>query len=152
VAVRARMPNPDLMLLPGMYTTVRVVAGTLKSGYEVPQLSVQRDSQGSFVLVAGQDGTVTAKRVEVVSTVGANWVLSSGLADGDQVVVSGIQNARPGMKVRPVPADAKPGEPAPAPAPGTTPAPEAATPPAAETASPPAADTADAPAPSSSGS
>jgi len=104
-----------------MYTTVRITAGVLKSGFEVPQLSVQRDGQGSFVMVAGPDGTVTAKRVDIVSTVGANWVISSGLADGDQVVVSGIQNARPGMKVKPVPADAKPAAApaAPAPTPGS---------------------------------
>ena len=121
VAFRARVPNPDRQLLPGMYTTVRITAGVLKSGFEVPQLSVQRDGQGSFVMVAGPDGTVTAKRVDIVSTVGANWVISSGLADGDQVVVSGIQNARPGMKVKPVPADAKPAAApaAPAPTPGS---------------------------------
>ncbi|MEO8062158.1 MAG: efflux RND transporter periplasmic adaptor subunit [Pseudomonadota bacterium] len=116
VAFRARMPNPDRMLLPGMYTTVRITAGTLKSGYEVPQLAVQRDGEGSFVMVAAQDGAVSAKRVDVVSTVGANWIISSGLADGDQVVVSGIQMARPGMMVKPVPAEAKPEAPAAAPA------------------------------------
>jgi membrane fusion protein (multidrug efflux system) len=152
VAFRARVPNPDHMLLPGMYTTVRVIAGTLKSGFEVPQLAVQRDSQGSFVLVAGQDGTVVAKRVEVVSTVGANWIISSGLADGDQVVVSGIQNARPGMKVKPVPADAKPGAAAPAGAPGAAPAAGADKSTAAETDTSSAAGTADAPAAPSSGS
>jgi membrane fusion protein, multidrug efflux system len=122
VAFRARLPNPDRLLLPGMYTTVRIIAGTLKRGFEVPQLAVQRDSQGAFVLVAGQDGTVTAKRVDVVSSVGARWIISSGLDDGDQVVVSGIQNARPGMKVRAVPADAKPGEAAPGAAPAAAPA------------------------------
>src|SRR5689334_10547208 len=80
LAFRAVVPNPDHLLLPGMYVTVRITAGTLKSGFEVPQLAVQRDNRGSFVLVAGQDGSVVAKRVEVVSSVGANWVVSSGLA------------------------------------------------------------------------
>jgi len=109
VAFRGRVPNPDQLLLPGMYVTVRVTAGTLKSGFEVPQLTVQRDAQGAFIAVAGPDGTVAAKRVEVVSSVGANWIVSSGLADGDQVIVSGLQMARPGMKVKAVPAaDAKP--------------------------------------------
>ena len=123
VAFRGRLPNPDRLLLPGMYVTVRVTAGILKSGFEVPQLAVQRDSEGSFVLVAGQDGTVAAKRVDVVSSVGARWIISSGLADGDQVVVSGIQNARPGMKVKAVPADVKPGEPAAEAAPASAAAP-----------------------------
>jgi len=122
VAFRASLPNPDRLLLPGMYTTVRITAGVLKSGYEVPQLAVQRDGQGSYVMVAAQDGTVAAKRVDVVSSVGAKWIISSGLADGDQVVVSGIQYARPGMKVKPVPADAKPEAPAAAPAGAPAPA------------------------------
>jgi membrane fusion protein, multidrug efflux system len=108
VAFRGIVPNPDRLLLPGMYVTVRVTAGTLKNGFEVPQLAVQRDNQGSFVLVAGQDGAVAAKRVDVVSSVGANWVVSSGLADGDQIIVSGLQMARPGMKVKPVPEGSKP--------------------------------------------
>jgi membrane fusion protein, multidrug efflux system len=108
VAFRGIVPNPDRLLLPGMYVTVRVTAGILKSGFEVPQLAVQRDNQGAYVLVAGQDGTVAAKRVEVVSSVGAKWVVSSGLADGDQVIVSGLQMAQPGMKVKPVPEGAKP--------------------------------------------
>jgi membrane fusion protein (multidrug efflux system) len=107
VAFRGIVPNPDRLLLPGMYVTVRVTAGTLKSGFEIPQLAVQRDNQGSFVLVAGPDGTVAAKRVDVVSSVGANWIVSSGLADGDQLIVSGLQMARPGMKVKPVAEGAK---------------------------------------------
>jgi membrane fusion protein (multidrug efflux system) len=107
VAFRGRVPNPDRLLVPGSYVTVRVVAGTLNRGFEVPQLAVQRDNQGSFVTVVGADGTVVAKRVEV-SSVGANWVISSGLADGDQVVVSGLLMARPGMKVKAVPEGTKP--------------------------------------------
>jgi membrane fusion protein, multidrug efflux system len=101
VAFRGVVPNPDQLLLPGMYVTVQLIAGVLKSGFEVPQLAVQRDGQGAFIMVAGKDGTVEAKRVDVVSTVGANWIIGSGLADGDQVVVSGLQMARPGMKVNP---------------------------------------------------
>jgi membrane fusion protein (multidrug efflux system) len=116
VAFRGRVPNPDRLLLPGMYVTVRVTAGVLKRGFEVPQLAVQRDGQGSFVVVAGKDGMVAAKRVDVVGSVGASWVVSSGLEDGDQVIVSGLQMARPGMKVKPVPANAKKEEPPAAPA------------------------------------
>ena len=108
VAFRGRLPNPDRLLLPGMYVTVRVTAGTLKNGFEVPQLAVQRDGQGSFVLAAEPDGTVAAKRVDVVSSVGPQWVIGNGLADGDQVIVSGLQMARPGMKVKPVPEGSKP--------------------------------------------
>jgi membrane fusion protein (multidrug efflux system) len=103
VAFRGVVPNPEHLLLPGMYVTVQLVAGVLKSGFEVPQLAVQRDNQGAFVLTVGADGNVAAKRVDVVSTAGNNWVIGSGLADGDQIIVSGLQMARPGMKVNPKP-------------------------------------------------
>jgi membrane fusion protein (multidrug efflux system) len=128
VAFRGRVPNPDHMLLPGMYVNVKLIAGTLKKGFEVPQLAVQRDAQGAFVLAVGPDGAVVAKRVEVVSTAGVNWVISSGLEDGDQIVVSGLMMARPGTKVRPVPAEpaAKPADQAPAATPAAA-APGAAT-------------------------
>jgi membrane fusion protein (multidrug efflux system) len=112
VAFRGVIPNPDRLLLPGMYVNVRLTAGTLKRGFEVPQLAVQRDAQGAFVMVAGADGTVAAKRVDVVSSVGAKWVIGDGLEDGDQVVVSGLQMARPGMKVNPKPVGEEPQPPA----------------------------------------
>ena len=105
VAFRGVIPNPDRQLLPGMYVNVRLTAGLLKRGFEVPQLAVQRDAQGAYVLAAAADGTVSAKRVEVVSSVGANWVIGHGLDDGDQVIVSGLQMARPGMKVVPKPVE-----------------------------------------------
>jgi membrane fusion protein (multidrug efflux system) len=120
VAFRGVVPNPDQQLLPGMYVTVRLMAGVLKQGFEVPQLAVQRDSQGAYVLAVGPDGTVAAKRVDVVSTVGANWVVGSGLDDGDQVIVSGLQMSRPGGKVKPkVIEKAEPAQPAAATAPGS---------------------------------
>ena len=55
------------------------------------------------MLAVGGDGNVVAKRVDVVSAVGNNWVVGGGLADGDQIIVSGLQMARPGMKVNPKP-------------------------------------------------
>ena len=67
VAFRGASANPDRTLLPGMYVTVRLTAGTLNKGFRVPQLAVQRDGQGPFVLVVGTDGMVAQKRVETVS-------------------------------------------------------------------------------------
>ena len=69
-------------------------------------------AQGAYVLAVGADGTVAAKRVDVVSAVGVNWIIGSGLDDGDQVIVSGLQMARPGTKVAPKPVDATPDTPA----------------------------------------
>ena len=108
VAFRGVIPNPDRQLLPGMYVNVRLTAGMLKRGFEVPQLAVQRDGEGAYVLAVGADGMVAAKRVDVVSSLGANWVIGNGLEDGDQVIVSGLQQARPGSKVVPKPVDAAP--------------------------------------------
>jgi membrane fusion protein (multidrug efflux system) len=99
VAFRGIIPNPDRLLIPGMYVTVRLNAGVLNRGFEVPQLALQRDSQGAYVLAVGKDGSVAAKYVEVVSAVGPNWVIGGGLDDGDQIIVSGLQRARPGAKV-----------------------------------------------------
>lgn len=114
VAFRGVIPNPDRLLLPGMFVNVRLNAGVLNRGFEVPQLAVQRDAQGAYLMVVGADGTVEAKRVEVVGTVGSNWAIGSGLDDGDQVVVSGLQLVRPGMKAVAKPVDANPAEAAPA--------------------------------------
>jgi membrane fusion protein, multidrug efflux system len=106
VAFRGVVPNPEHALLPGMFVSVRIIAGTLKEGFRVPQLAVQRDGQGPYVLVVDAQGKVTQGRVETVGTAGNDWVVSSGLKDGDQVVVSGIQRAQPGAIVKPIPADA----------------------------------------------
>ena len=66
VAFRGRVANPNRVLLPGMYVNVRLTVGTLNKGFRVPQLAVQRDGQGPYVLVVGADGKVAQKRVETV--------------------------------------------------------------------------------------
>jgi membrane fusion protein (multidrug efflux system) len=96
VAFRGKIANPNRLLLPGMYVTVRLTAGTLNKGFRVPQLAVQRDGQGPFVLTVGGDGKVAQKRVETVAVVDNDWVVSGGLVDGDQVIVSGLQKVQPG--------------------------------------------------------
>jgi len=96
VAFRGLIANPNRTLLPGMYVNVRLMAGTLNKGFLVPQLAVLRDGQGPYVLVVGADGIVVQKRVDTLSVVGNDWVISSGLADGDQVIVSGLQKVQPG--------------------------------------------------------
>jgi membrane fusion protein, multidrug efflux system len=113
VAFRGKVANPNRVLLPGMYVNVRLTVGTLNKGFRVPQLAVQRDGQGAFVLVAGPDGMVAQKRVEIVSVVNNDSIIAGGLADGDQVIVDNLQKIQPGMpvKAKPVPA---PGTAAPA--------------------------------------
>ena len=125
VAFRGKVSNPKGTLLPGLYVTVELHAGTIIKGYRVPQLAVLRDGQGPYVLVAGADGIVAQKRVGTGSVVDNHWIIDSGLADGDQVIVNGLQMIGPGASVK---ATVKP-------APGEAPATEA---PAAEAPSAPA--------------
>ena len=106
VAFRGIVPNPDHALLPGMFVTARLMAGTLNQGFRVPQLAVQRDGQGPYVLVVDAQGKVAQNRIETVGTDGNDWVVSSGIKDGDQIVVSGIQRAQPGATVKAMPANA----------------------------------------------
>jgi membrane fusion protein (multidrug efflux system) len=112
VAFRGRIANPDRLLLPGMFVKVRLTVGTLNKGFRVPQLAVQRDGQGPFVLVVGADGLVAQKRVELAVNVDNDAVVTSGLADGDQVIVSGLQKVQAGAPAKAVVV----------PAPGTEPA------------------------------
>jgi membrane fusion protein (multidrug efflux system) len=132
VAFRGKVANPNRVLLPGLYVSVRLTVGTLNKGFRVPQLAVQRDGQGPYVLVVGADGMVAQKRVETVAVVDNDWVISSGIADGDQVIVSGLQKVQPGgpAKASVVPAPGAAGE---------TDAPESAPAEAATAAAPSAA-------------
>jgi len=106
VQLRARVPNPQGVLLPGSFVTVNAVLGTEHGVFLVPQAAVQRDAQGAYVLVVGADGKVARKGIVTERTHGNDWVVREGLAAGDKVVVSGLQRAVPGQpaKASPVPA------------------------------------------------
>ena len=138
VALRGLIPNPDKQLLPGMYVNVRLTIGTLNHAFLVPQAALLRDAKGPYVLTVGNDSKVVQKRVTADTTSGQDWIVPNGLNDGDRVIVSGTQSARPESLVNAVPyasqdgaaaaisgADAPPASPAPTSAP--TPA-SAATP------------------------
>ncbi|HEY1875365.1 MAG TPA: efflux RND transporter periplasmic adaptor subunit [Steroidobacteraceae bacterium] len=110
VALRGIIPNPDHQLLPGMFVGVRLKSGAVNRGFLVPQAGLQRDASGPYVLVAGPDNKVVQKPVTAESLEGPNWIVSAGLADGDRVIVSGTQNARPGTTVAAVSATAAPAD------------------------------------------
>jgi membrane fusion protein (multidrug efflux system) len=103
VALRARVPNPEHTLLPGTFVTVRATLGEQRAAYRVPQVAVQRDAQGAYVLVVGKDGKVARKTITADRMEGENWIVSSGVAPGDQVVVSGLQRAQPGQPAKAMP-------------------------------------------------
>ncbi len=96
VALRGIVPNPQQLLLPGMYVNVHLTVGTTNNAFLVPQAGLQRDSTGPYVLTVGGDGKVAQKRVVTDTVRDANWIVTKGLSDGDRIIVSGVQNARPG--------------------------------------------------------
>jgi membrane fusion protein, multidrug efflux system len=100
--LRGTVPNKDRTLLPGLFVNVRLTLGQLNKAYVVPQLAVQRDGQGPYVLVVGPENKVVQKRVTTPMTSGTNWIVTDGLQDGDAVVVSGLQRAMIGSVVNPV--------------------------------------------------
>lgn len=103
VALRGVIPNPEGQLLPGMYVNVRLTIGTLNHAFLIPQASLLRDGKGPYVLTVGPDSKVVQKRITTDTTSGQNWIVTDGLADGDRVIVSGTQNARPDSLVTAVP-------------------------------------------------
>lgn len=104
VTLRAEFPNPQGLLLPGMYVRAQVEAGVERQAVLAPQRGVARDEKGEpTALVVGAGDKVELRALEVRSTVGDQWIVTRGLRAGDRLVVDGLQRARPGEKVKPVP-------------------------------------------------
>jgi membrane fusion protein, multidrug efflux system len=103
INMRAVVPNPQLRLLPGMYVNLTVNMGELNQVYLIPQAGIQRDPAGAYAMVVDNDGKVAQKRVVADNTLGTNWVVTSGLQSGDQVIVSGIQTVKPGAPAKATP-------------------------------------------------
>lgn len=100
VNLRTQFPNPDALLLPGMYLKVKVVMARKKDAILVPQQALQRDPAGkAYVVVVKDTGEAERRPVETMRAIGNEWLLSSGLSAGEQVVVQGFQYIRfvPGM-------------------------------------------------------
>jgi membrane fusion protein (multidrug efflux system) len=102
IGVRAVFDNPDRILLPGQFVTVIVRLKEPVAALTVPQAAVQKDQEGYFVLVVDRADTVEMRRVRTGRQVDTSWVVTDGLAEGERVIVQGIQKVRPDMKVSPV--------------------------------------------------
>jgi len=106
VTLRAVVPNPSGLLLPGMFLRATVIEGVNPSGVLAPQQGVTRDQKGdATALVLSPQGVVELRRLTVGQTVGSRWLVTSGLAPGDRLIVEGAQSAQPGEKARAMPAD-----------------------------------------------
>ena len=103
ITLRAEVPNPTGELLPGLFVRVRLEQSRAKDAITLPQQAVTRTGQGDSVMVVSSDGKVSARPVKIGSAKGNDWVVLSGLATGEQVMVDGFQKLQPGAAVKPVP-------------------------------------------------
>jgi membrane fusion protein (multidrug efflux system) len=100
IQLRGEFRNWDVLLLPGQFVRVRLYAGETE-GTLVPQVAVVQNDQGRFVWVAGADGKATLKAVQGSSWIGRDWLITKGVAMGDQVIVDNLLKLRPGVAVAP---------------------------------------------------
>ncbi|MES1162797.1 MAG: efflux RND transporter periplasmic adaptor subunit [Rhizobacter sp.] len=124
ITLRAEVPNPNGLLLPGMYVRVRLEQAQAEAGIVVPQQAVTRGTTGDSVLVVGADGKVAPRPIKVGTAVDGQWVVLDGLKAGEQVMVDGFQKLRGNAPVKAVPwkSAASAASAAPAPAAASAPA------------------------------
>jgi membrane fusion protein (multidrug efflux system) len=105
--LRMVFPNPKHILLPGMYVRAIAQEGEVDRAILIPQQGISRDAKGNPVaLIVDAEGKVQQRMLTLDRAIGDKWLVSSGLAPGDQVIVEGIQKVRPGATVKVVPLDA----------------------------------------------
>ena len=108
VTVRAVFPNPDHVLLPGMFVRASIEEGVNDNALLVPQQGVTHDPSGhATALVVGPDNKVELRTIQATRTLGDQWVVQGGLNEGERVIVAGVQKAQPGILVRAVEAPVK---------------------------------------------
>jgi membrane fusion protein, multidrug efflux system len=102
--LRIVVPNPQQLLLPGMFVRAVVQEGTAESAILVPQQGVSRTPKGDPVaLVVDETGKIEQRMLTLNRAIGDQWLISSGLSAGERVIVEGMLNVRPGMTVKAVP-------------------------------------------------
>ncbi|MHB8941358.1 MAG: efflux RND transporter periplasmic adaptor subunit [Desulfobacteria bacterium] len=104
VLLRIVVPNPDNVLLPGMFVRAVVFEGIKEQAILIPQQAVARDPKGDpFALIVDAGGKVRQRMLVLERAIGDKWLVSSGLASGDRVIAEGMQRVRPGASVKEVP-------------------------------------------------
>ena len=106
--MRGLVPNPQKLLLPGMFVRGVLQEGTDPAAFLVPQMAVGRNSHGdATVMEVGPDDRVKVAIIRTTRTSGGDWIVDKGIRDGDRIVVSGLQMVRPGASLTPT--EQKPG-------------------------------------------
>jgi membrane fusion protein (multidrug efflux system) len=103
VILRAEFPNPRRELLPGTFVRVRFPQAQLDDAIRVPQRAVQGSAQGQLVMTVDAESKVVPRPIKTGAMSGGDFIVESGLKTGDQVIVNGLQKARPGTVVKSVP-------------------------------------------------
>jgi membrane fusion protein (multidrug efflux system) len=106
LTIEAEFPNPQFLLRPGMFARIRFDAAELKGAILLPQRAVSELQSVHRVFVIRPDDTVEVRQVQVGQRLGSDWVIQSGLQAGERVAVAGLLRLRPGMSVKPRPAEA----------------------------------------------
>lgn len=110
--LRVLVPNPKAILLPGMYVRANIIEGTLPNALLAPQAGITRDPKGNATaMVVGKDNKVEMRNVTATRAVGDQWLVTSGLAAGDRVIVEGLQKIQPGMPAQAAELGAQPAAP-----------------------------------------
>lgn len=113
VTLRARFPNAQGVLLPGMYVRATLSQVTERNAILVPQAGLTRNPKGeATVFLVGADNKAVLRTVTADRTVGDKWLVTAGLKPGDKVIVEGLGRIKPDKPIRPVPAGSPPSKPA----------------------------------------
>lgn len=100
VTLRMEFPNPDHLLLPGMYAEVEMPQGVARDAILAPMEGVSRDRRGQpTALVANADDVVEMRELTVIGSRGSHWIVTGGLSEGDRLIVEGLQLIQPGVPV-----------------------------------------------------
>ncbi len=103
IQLRAEFANPERDLLPGTFVRVRLPEAIADNSIKVPQRAIQSSAQGQFVMMVDKDGKAAPQPVKTGAMAGTDWIINEGLKGGEQVIVNGLQKARPGSPVKAVP-------------------------------------------------
>lgn len=102
-SLRATFPNPDRVLLPGMFVRAQVDLGAMPNAFLVPQRAVQRSTSGEPTLyVASDDGKAELRAITTGGSIGNDWIVVDGIADGDRLILDGFQKISDGAAISPV--------------------------------------------------
>ena len=104
ITLKAEFPNPARLLLPGTFVRVKLSQAVADNVVTVPQKTVLSGPQGQYVLLVGPDNKSMPRPVKVGAMAGDRFVIEDGLSGGETLIVDGVQKARPGTVVKPVPA------------------------------------------------